>query len=588
MSELTLGVDDVRSWDTGALDELAQGLSDRGDSLDELRSQVEEIGKFDGWTGAGGDEARASASQISTDLIGRSAAVAALSQLVSELSGTVKALKTSLEEEIEKAEGDEFKVADNGAVTDVKPDVEGEDGADREAKRSSLESAIRAILRLADDADEDAARILDTVSDGGIPGLDGARTPEQAADIARQWADEQFSAPPPPSDVTQQQDYWDGLPKSMRDQILKEDPDLIVNAYGLDPRVRDKAAKNYLPMLRRDLEERRKRTPLASRRFPKRDLHPERKEIDAKLADLDAIESDIVTSNAKGGLTILGLRENDDGVGVVTARGDITKADNIAIHTPGMTTNARDKLDGELGQSARLLDEMNRVSRIEGKPTESSAVVTYMNMDFPPDLIGASSGDAANKGAPDLANLMNGTEHLADDGAHIGASGHSYGSVITSEALQEGGHADSVTFYGSPGIESGDDDHDFSVSDLHVGAGDAYAMQTYNDPIGAAPVFGPSPTKIDGITNLELNPEYLDDPILYKDRGLAEGHSGYHQQMDNGEETAALTNIAAVATGNGESLEGYDTEARSETAVEYRKRNIGMGGYNSGVDRYVK
>lgn len=574
---MSLGVQEILDWDSDALSQLAGALDTRGTTMSELKDDVETIGRFEDWTGQGADGAKITVSQIGTSLVDRAAAAAALSQLVDELSETVSTLKGDLKTYLSDARTAQFSVSDNGSVSDTKPDVDEEEKADRERKRADLEADIKGIIRLADDAEDDTERILDTVISGDIPGLDDADSPEEASDIAEQWADDEFAPPGLPDDVEQQQSHWDSLPESTKDYLLESHPELLVNAYGLDPKVRDQAGKNYIPKLREDLEERRGEAQGPSARYPQGS--PERVLLDEKLEDLKKIEE---VAGAEGSdAHILGLRENDDGVGVVIANGDISEADNIAIHTPGMTTTTRGSLNGQSEMGRRLVDEMDRVSDLSAGESKTNAVVSYMNMDFPQSVGQAASGDWANEAAPDLANVIDGTSAAAPENARVTAIGHSYGSVTTSEALQENTSADAAVFYGSPGIETGDDDHDFSVSDLGVPKGHVYSMQTENDPIvwAQGTTFGPGPTTIDGIERVEIDPDYLDrDSDLYSDRGLAEGHSGYHRQdEDNGQETAAFSNLAAIATNETEGLEPYD----SETRVEEIKTRMPYGGYGA-------
>lgn len=566
---MSLGVQEILDWDSDALSQLAGALDTRGTTMSELKDDVETIGRFEDWTGQGADGAKITVSQIGTSLVDRAAAAAALSQLVDELSETVSTLKGDLKTYLSDARTAQFSVSDNGSVSDTKPDVDEEEKADRERKRADLEADIKGIIRLADDAEDDTERILDTVISGEIPGLDDADSAEEAADIAEEWADDQFAPPGLPDDVEKQQSHWDELSESEQDFLLESHPETLVNAYGLDPKVRDEAARNYIPKFREDLEERRDEAPGFSARYPSGS--PERNLLEDKIEDLDKIEE--VAGEKDSGVHILGLRENDDGVGVVIANGDISQANNIAVHTPGMTTTTRGSLNGQSEMGRRLVDEMDRVSDLSSGEPETNAVVSYMNMDFPQDVGQAASDNYANDAAPDLAKVINGTSAAAPENARVTAIGHSYGSVTTSEALQEGTNADAAVFYGSPGIETGDDDRDFSVSDLGVPEGEAYSMQTGNDPIALVQgtAFGPGPTTIDGIERMELDPKYLDgDSDLYSDRGLAEGHSGYHQtDEDTGNETAAFTNLAAIATDETEGLEPYDSETRLD---EYMSR----------------
>ena len=68
---------------------------------------------------------------------------------------------------------------------------------------------------------------------------------------------------------------------------------------------------------------------------------------------------------------------------------------------------------------------------------------------------------------------------------HITAFGHSYGSLVTSLALQQGAPVSDVVLYGSPGTEL------TNVSQLGVQPGHAYYMIGVNDHVSdIIPEFG--------------------------------------------------------------------------------------------------
>lgn len=232
---------------------------------------------------------------------------------------------------------------------------------------------------------------------------------------------------------------------------------------------------------------------------------------------------------------------------------------------------------------------MDRMDALTGNRNPDNAVITYMNMEFPDNLPEAASARYADEGAGDLSSMINGVHEVNRNDAHVTGLGHSYGSLTLSESLQTGGEVDGAMFYGSPGIESSPFGG-FETESLGVPEGQVYAMQTWDDeiePVQDVRRYLGAPYRHEGIERVELNPEYLGESALHDGRELATGHSGYHDTQ-----SAALTNMALLATDNSERLMPYDVETREELANEKRQdlRGAGLDPYSVDlvVDAHVR
>ncbi|VBA42117.1 hypothetical protein LAUMK136_04416 [Mycobacterium attenuatum] len=132
---------------------------------------------------------------------------------------------------------------------------------------------------------------------------------------------------------------------------------------------------------------------------------------------------------------------------------------------------------------------------------------------------------------------------------HITAFGHSYGSLVTSLALQQGAPVSDVVLYGSPGTEL------TNASQLGVQPGHAYYMIGVNDDVsqvipefgafGAAPQDVPGMTELSTSTGLALGSRYGDGNLHER----AYGHSEYARMGSNGELRMSGYTMAAVLAG---------------------------------------
>lgn len=214
-----------------------------------------------------------------------------------------------------------------------------------------------------------------------------------------------------------------------------------------------------------------------------------------------------------------GFSTSDDGrLAVVT--GDLDNADHVGVQVPGIT-NRIDNFSSLLGDATR-----------EQGQVPGSATVVWLGYDTP-ELADSVTEDDADRGGAALHDFLLGTRRAR--GSDLTVMAHSYGTLVTSKALQafHGQQLpDRVVLFGSPGL--GDDIH--STADLGLPEGyPIYALRAKGDPVAVLAPFGSDPLDLPGITSLATKATGMTE---------AEGHSAY---TDSG--TMTLQNIAGVLSG---------------------------------------
>lgn len=259
----------------------------------------------------------------------------------------------------------------------------------------------------------------------------------------------------------------------------------------------------------------------------------------------------------------------DESAAVISI-GNPDTADNVAVTVPG-TDNGTDTIIGQTADGEDIKAEMD-----EAAPDDDNAVIVYQAYDNPNDITEATLDLAAEEGGQDLALDVAGYDaaNTQQDGEdpHITVIGHSYGSLVVSEATQadnsikaamvgSGSSIDDVVVIGSPGMNVD------SVEELGIDPEHVYAGATPNDPVvlgaQAVGVLGDlgkaSPYGLAASVLLEvLDQGSLDPGIDYDLHGpvptgsdfgatvfSTDGSSGHSEYYKEGSESIA--NIAAIA-----------------------------------------
>ncbi|GGO12262.1 hypothetical protein GCM10010116_24610 [Microbispora rosea subsp. aerata] len=209
----------------------------------------------------------------------------------------------------------------------------------------------------------------------------------------------------------------------------------------------------------------------------------------------------------------------DDGK-VAEVFGDLSKAEHVAVMVPGITN----RLDNyhELAQDAKRLIR----HPVTGNDLPKTALITWLGYDTP-ELGDSVLPAKAEAGAPALRSFRAGLE--AAKGAKFALFAHSYGTLLSSKALQLGTPFDSVVFMGSPGLGA----NVKSVADLKLAPGTpVFAMRAPGDWVSYSEAHGKDPAELPGVQRLAT--------------GKSSGHSQYYLQN-----STALQNLRALLTGDG-------------------------------------
>lgn len=217
---------------------------------------------------------------------------------------------------------------------------------------------------------------------------------------------------------------------------------------------------------------------------------------------------------------------------IIEVLGDLSGADHIAIHIPGMSTEMRSYLETSHPDARALRQEMDKVAG----PGSRNVVIAFLDYDPPDagDLVGVARSDSARDGAKNLSALVDDLRRNGFSRDQITPIAHSYGSTLTGWALS---HEDldvaRVGVVGSPGLRRGVDEiSDLGRSDVEVYAGRAQGIEIFGsgDAVGLAPAHGEDPTDEGfGATRFSV--------------GKARGHSEYFS------DSGSIKNLARIATG---------------------------------------
>ncbi|MFD1811000.1 alpha/beta hydrolase [Rhodococcus gannanensis] len=452
-----------------------------------------------------------------------------------------------------------FAVTDDGRVT-APPFVSGNPVADLmlEAHLAELAQVLEARLVPALDTVAELDARAAAALDAATAELGGAGT------VAKSIAGGDLPAPPAAdASADENEKYWDSLDEEQRRRIVDEHPDWVGNRDGIPAAVRHEANVSRFDEECARLEAERDRLQgalddnLFGGTFTNDDAALWYTE--QKLRDLEEIEN-IVAANPGGRLMLLDLQSGERGMAAF-AVGDPDTADHISVTTPGLNTNIDESFNSMVDEADALKKEAEKQLDRAGRGDETVASVAWLGYEPPQAGTGPSNPisdglrgygdvvqtDRANAGAPELASFFDGLDVASTrPDPHISALGHSYGSLTTGLALQDPGPGqpvDDAVFYGSPGINAGDE------SDLGLAEGHAYVMEADGDVFipeaGKVGLFGPDPSTSD-FEQLSTDPGRSPDGITRDGVG---SHSEYPQFGENQELRMSGYNMASIVAG---------------------------------------
>ncbi|WP_127784403.1 alpha/beta hydrolase [Rhodococcus sp. X156] len=544
---MSLTIGDVRRWSFGGVDSAATAALGHRGTLVGLQDELDASARPAQWQGGGATAAETRHGEISEALRRTAAQAAAVARALDQAGATVTTLQQMLGEADTLASQHGFSLGDDGVVRDVSsPEMCLTEAAeaDRVRIRDELVTRLERVLATATDMDADLAKVLlaaahDEIDDGDGTSLYGAGA--TGSDSGR------LRALPPPEDGSPAENasWWDSLTPAQQQDYLSNHPDVVGNMDGVPAEVRDEANRARLADERAALEAEAERLQqnLDDNVFGGAFTFDDGRldVVNNKLKDLDAIEATLEGDDKQ----LLLLDSSGDMVKTAIATGNVDTADHVSVFTSGLDSNTRDSLEGYDKDQSALRQETLSQLRLDGRSDETVATVTWMGYeapsmggfldDFDNDDMVTNDG-AAQKGADNLSSFLNGIDASRPTDPNLTALGHSYGSLTTGLALQQGTGVDNAVLYGSPGLGTS------HVEDLKVPEGHVFVAEAKNDPVADFAAFGYDPNQMDGVNTLSTDSGYTPDG---EERSGSEGHSEY---VKDG--TMAQYNMAAVIAGN--------------------------------------
>lgn len=134
--------------------------------------------------------------------------------------------------------------------------------------------------------------------------------------------------------------------------------------------------------------------------------------------------------------------------------GDLDRAADIGVMVPGMNSNVEDSMRNLVWNAGNMQEDAGR-PRLNPAGA-STAVVAWIGYESPTEnpIVAArfvGNDHLAEKGSHALVQFLGGLKAGPDD-VRVTVLAHSYGTRLATYALSDGGCADALVMYGSPGI----------------------------------------------------------------------------------------------------------------------------------------
>ncbi|GIF67341.1 hypothetical protein Ais01nite_53760 [Asanoa ishikariensis] len=176
---MTVGYDDVRKWDAGALDKSATELRGRRDKLVGLQDELDEARTLPDWRGAAGEGARNSLGVTRNNAEILVAELSAVERALKTASDDVTVLRSRVANNDSLADSYQFRIGADGAIVDTAPAeppptsrIEAEERAEAQRHRATirrqLEQETKAILATANTIDAALAAVMRLAQDRKI------------------------------------------------------------------------------------------------------------------------------------------------------------------------------------------------------------------------------------------------------------------------------------------------------------------------------------------------------------------------------------------------------------------------------------
>ncbi|WP_121256268.1 alpha/beta hydrolase [Nocardioides ferulae] len=452
----------------GGSDTLAETLYTAASRYEEFADEADQLLAPRGFSGQGQNAYQAAGGKAAGEHRAMATTVERVARAVTAYADTLRDLLREWQELSDRQDVLDDRrtalIADINATTDAteaqiaalreRASALAADYAELVTDHDGLHRRVRANEDLLRQVFESATSLDEALSaDGGVP------------EFAQQAMDRP-GAPGSGATPEETRAWWEDLSEAEREAVVSSYPGLVGSADGLPADARDQANR---VLLDDDL------ATLGSKADDGLITPAEQKVLDnaraaqQAMADADSFE-DPITGERPGGQLWLYDPSAFDGDGrVAVAVGDLDTADDVAVFTPGITTEMSD-VPGYTDQMQNLYES----TRYNGDGS-SVATMFWLGYNTPEGAIDwdtMTEGRAAD-GGERLADAVDGLRaSRPDDPAHMTAIGHSYGSTTTSYAAADHDlDVDDVALIGSPGAGPADHASDFSVGQEHVYVG---------------------------------------------------------------------------------------------------------------------
>ena len=529
---MTLTLADIQRWDPAAITTVFEAAIKRAHGTRLASAALRDTMQLLDFGGDAAEAAQAATHRTTVILDTHADACAAVGRAAERSAEEVTAIKTRLQTINQIARDHHLTIDDITGAVLPPPDLAAFPAGDRYSVLELQFELMQRITRLLADAecaDEDLA--------AAIHGADGDLSAERVNTQINHEPTEMPQLPAPGSAPHFVHEWWRGLTPGEQDRVKRSFGDSIRNLDGIPTDIRGEL---NMPVLQREIG------LLKNGWLDANGWHTD----PGKLADLTALQGTL-TVHPGARLILLDTNGKSGKVLAAVGVGDVDNAERVGVTVGGFNSRVSRSVGSMVGQAEAQRNKASELRRFAGGPDfDAVASVVWLGYDAPDSLREVAHAWVARESAGTLNSFykaLAATTNVADQ--HITAFGHSYGSLVTSLALQQGAPVSDVVLYGSPGTEL------TNAAQLGVPPGHAYYLIGVNDHVadvipdfgvfGSAPQDVPGLTQLSTSTGLALGGRYGDGQLHER----AYGHSEYPCVGSNGELRMSAYNMAAVLAG---------------------------------------
>ncbi|PJE10821.1 alpha/beta hydrolase [Mycobacterium sp.] len=529
---MTVTLADIERWDPAAITTVFEAAIRRAHGTRTAAAAITELMRLLSFGGDAAAAAHAATGHTALVLDDHADACAAVGRAAEQAAEEVAAVKRRLKLMRDAARENHLQINETLGSALPPSDLVGLPPGRQQAILDAavrLTESLQRLLADAERADEDLA--------AAIRGADGDLGAGQIDDQLGHQPPRMPGLPAPGTEPSAVAAWWHALTPGQQDRLKQWFPGRLRNLDGIPATVRSEL---NVPALQREL------TRLQQGWVDSYGWHTD----PGKLADLTALR-DTLAANPEASLLLLDTATIPGKVLAAVGVGDVDNAERVGVTVGGLTTRVSDSTATMVRQAGFQRDDARQLRRNAGVANpDAVASIAWLGYDAPDSLRDVAHDWLARDGARALNSFYRGLAAAGNlPATGIVAFGHSYGSLTTSLALQQGAPVSDVVLYGSPGADLTD------AAQLGVPPGHAYFMIGANDLVSELipgfEAFGAPPQDVPGMAELSTDEGYAwggeyGDGRLHE---RAYGHSEYARTGSNGNLRMSGYNLAVVLAG---------------------------------------